>query len=358
MKGTNMTISLAVAFFLLGHSVLGEVRLKDVAKVRDQREIQLVGLGLVVGLQGTGDRKTTQFTTRSIGNLLKRMNIEVPTQRINVKNVAQVMATTTVSPYVKKGGTFDVTVSSMGDASSLEGGILLLTIMEDINGQQFGKAQGPVSVGGTNKDFGSPAGVVENEQLTGIVLNGGILEKEIPTLGMDERNVLITLSNPDFTSAFRLSEAINSFFKADLSTSQDAGSIIVQVPDEYSSRSNMVKFIAEIESISFIPDERAKVLINERTGTIVAGGNVSLGPVAITHGTLSLSISPPGAPAQQPALPGQAPAGERIVSLNESANVSELAQALNMLGVTPRDLIAIFQALKRSGSLRADLVIM
>jgi len=286
------------------------------------------------------------------------MNIEVPTQRINVKNAAQVMLTATVSPYVKKGNTFDVTVSSMGDASNLEGGTLLLTIMEDINGRQFGKAQGPVSVGGTNKDFGSPAGVVANAQLTGIVLNGGILEKEIPTLGMDERNVLITLSSPDFTTVFRLSEAINDRFGVDLATSQDAGSIVVHIPDEYSSRSDMVRFIAEMESISFVPDERARVLINERTGTIIAGGNVSLGSVAITHGNLSLSISQPGAAAQQPALPGQAPMGERMVSLNESANVSEVAQALNLIGVTPRDLIAIFQALKRSGALRADLLIM
>jgi len=358
MRGVKITISIAVVLSFFGSSVLGEVRLKDVARVRDQQEIQLVGLGLVVGLQGTGDRKTTQFTTRSISNLLKRMNIEVPTQRINVKNAAQVMLTATVSPYVKKGNTFDVTVSSMGDASSLEGGTLLLTIMEDINGRQFGKAQGPVSVGGTNKDFGSPAGVVENAQLTGIVLNGGILEKEIPTLGMDERNVLITLSSPDFTTVFRLSEAINDRFGVDLATSQDAGSIVVHIPDEYSSRSDMVRFIAEMESISFVPDERARVLINERTGTIIAGGNVSLGSVAITHGNLSLSISQPGAAAQQPALPGQAPMGERMVSLNESANVSEVAQALNLIGVTPRDLIAIFQALKRSGALRADLLIM
>lgn len=350
MKIVKCAIVIAITFLLTVYTASGAVRLKDVAKVRDQRETQLTGLGLVVGLDGTGDGRNTQFTIRMIGNMMKRMGIEVPSTTIKVKNVAAVMVTATVSPYVKKNGTFDVTVSSTGDATSLDGGTLLMTLLKDNNGNLYGKAQGAIGVGGINRNLTGPGGIVPN---------GGILVEDIPTLGMDERNMLITLLNPDFTTAYRLSTSVNEHFGIDLASAQDAGSIIVTVPEQYYTRGDMVKFISEVEAISFIPDESARVVINERTGTIIAGGNVSLGAVAITHGNLSLIISPPGAavPAQ-PAIPGQAPAGDRMVSFGETANVNEVALALNTLGVTPNDLIAIFQALKRSGSLRAELHIM
>jgi len=350
MKAARPVIIASLVCFMLADAAFAAVRLKDVARVRDQHEIQLHGLGLVVGLGGTGDNRNTQFTIRMIGNMMRKKGIEVPATTIKVKNVAAVMVTATVSPYVKEGGTFDVTVSSTGDARSLDGGTLLLTLLEDNNGNVYAKAQGPVSVGGTNRNLTTP---------TGTIPNGGILLKELPTLAMDERNMLVTLINPDFTTAFRLAEAINEEFGLDIAKAQDAGSIIVDVPREYSDRSDVVRFIAEVESVSFVPDERARVIINERTGTIIAGGRVSLGPVAITHGQLSLTISQPGAAAPaQPGMPGQAPAGDRMVSFGETANVNEVARALNMIGVTPNDLIAIFQALKRSGSLRAELVIM
>jgi flagellar P-ring protein precursor FlgI len=178
---------------------------------------------------------------------------------------------------------------------------------------------------------------------------------------MDERNMLVTLVNPDYTTAYRLATAINETFDTDVALAQDAGSVIIDVPESYSTRNDMVRFIAEIEAVSFVPDERARVIINERTGTIIAGGNVSLGTVAITHGDLSLRIEQPGiaaAPAAQPAMPGQVPVSDRMVTISETANVNEVARALNMMGVTPNDLIAIFQALKRAGSLRAELLIM
>jgi len=344
-----------LAFLLTVTTASASVRLKDVAKVRDQREIQLTGLGLVVGLAGTGDNRNTQFTIRMVGNMMKRMGIEVPSSSIKVKNVAAVMVTATVSPYIKEGGTFDVTVSSTGDASSIDGGTLLITNVMDNNGNVYAKAQGPISVGGPERNLNAPSGVIPN---------GGILLREVPTLGMDERNILVTLLNPDYTTAYRLSTAINETIGGDVAIAQDAGSIIIDIPDAYSSENDMVRFIAEIESVRFTPDERARVVINERTGTIIAGGHVSLGPVAITHGDLSLTIqSPAGAQATQAGaqapMPGaQAQAGERIVSLAESANVNEVAQALNLMGVTPNDLISIFQALRKSGSLRAELLIM
>jgi len=347
------------SFILFGGVASTDVRLKDVAVVKDQREIQLIQYGLVGGLEGTGDGKNTQFTIRSIANMMKNMGIEVPAERIKVKNVAAVMVTATVSPYTKKGGTFDVTVSSIGDARSLEGGTLFLTPLAGSNKIVYGMAQGPISVGGTNKDFGAAGSVVKNAQLTGLVPNGGILERELPTLNTEERNLLVTLRNPDFTTAFRLASAINDFFTIDIASAHDAGSIFIEIPDEYTDRGDIVKFISEMEMVTFMPDQRAKVIINERTGTVIAGGNVSIGPVAIMHGTLSLAIEQTDTTAVQQALPGQTvPVGDRMVTLDETANVGMVAKALNMLGVTPRDLIAIFQALKRSGSLRAELIIM
>lgn len=347
--------------------VWAAVRLKDIATIRDQRELQLMGYGLVVGLDGTGDGKNTQFTIRSVGNMMKRMGIEVPSTSIKVKNVAAVMVTATVSPYTKPGGSFDVTVSSMGDASSLEGGTLLMTPLTGVDGVVAAFAQGALSVGGTNRNFGNDA-VVPNIQLVGRITDGGILEREIPTLDPAERSIMVTLSNPDFTTTNRVVDAINDTFGENTASAQDAGSVIVTIPNTYVEKNEAVRFIAEMERITFVPDEKARIVINERTGTIVAGANVSLSPVAIMHGTLALTIEEAPQPApqqpqdltqQQPAqpMPGEEPVGDRMVTFDEQANVGEVARALNVLGATPRDIIAIFQALKHSGSLRAELII-
>ena len=358
MRITKIIIYVVLSLLLFVQFASTDVRLKDVAFIKDQSEIQLKGLGLVMGLNGTGDGKNTQFTIRMIGNLMSSMNIEVPSEAIKVKNVAAVMVTATVSPYIKVGGTFDVTVSSIGDAKSLDGGTLLMTALSDINDILYGFSQGPLSIGGSNRDYGGAGGIVNNAELAGIVPGGGMLQREVPTLGMDEHSLTVSLRNPDYTTAYRLSTAINGYFEAELANARDAGTLIVQVPDEYANNQDMVKFISEMEVVSFRPDEIAKVVINERTGTIIAGTNVSLAPVAIMHGMLSLTIGQQVEQTEIQPMPSvQGQNGDRIVSFGESANVGQIARALNMLGVTPRDLIAIFQALKASGSLRAKLVI-
>jgi flagellar P-ring protein FlgI len=336
----------------------GAVRLKDVAQVKDQSEVQLVGYGLVAGLKGTGDGKNTQFTIQSIGNMMKRMGIEVPAASIKVKNVAAVMVTATVSPYVKTGGTFDVVVSSVGDAKSIEGGTLLRTPLVGEDDILYAEAQGPLSIGGQNKNYGGQAAFVRNIDLTGTVPNGGILSRELPTIETVEKNFMVTLRSPDYTTAFRLATAINEYFKEKIASARDAGCIVVNIPSRFHEKGDLVQFVSEMESVTFVPDEEARVVINERTGTIVAGGNVSLGSVSISHGTLSLAIAQPQgqAAAAQPAV-GQAPSGDRVVNFGETANAAEVAKALNLLGVTPRDIIAIFEALKRAGSLRAELII-
>jgi len=337
-------------------SAPGAVRLKDVAQVKDQREVQLIGYGLVVGLKGTGDGKNTQFTIRSVANMMKRMGIEVPATSIKVKNVAAVMVTATVSPYVKTGGTFDVVVSSVGDAKSIESGTLLRTPLVGPDDILYAEAQGPVSIGGPNKNFGGQAAFIRNADLAGAVPNGGILEREFPTIETAEKSLMVILRSPDYTTAYRLATAVSDAFREQIATARDAGSIVVTVPRRYWEKNDMVKFISEMEAVTFMPDEQARVVINERTGTIVAGGNVSLGPVSISHGTLSLTITP--APGQGAAAgAAQTPSSERMMTFGESANAGEVAKALNLMGVTPRDIIAIFQALKRAGSLRAELVI-
>jgi flagellar P-ring protein precursor FlgI len=335
----------------------GAVRLKDVAQVKDQSEVQLIGYGLVVGLKGTGDGKNTQFTIRSIGNMMKRMGIEVPSVSIKVKNVAAVMVISTVSPYVKTGGAFDVVVSSVGDAKSLEGGTLLRTPLVGPDDILYAEAQGPVSIGGPNKNFGGQTAFVRNADLTGTVPNGGILEHELPTIETAEKSLMVTLRSPDYTTAYRLASAINDSFKERIATARDAGGVVVTVPQRYWDKGDMVKFVSEMEAVTFAPDEQARVVINERTGTIVAGGNVSLGSVSISHGTLSLAITPTPVQAGAAAQPAQGPTVERVMTFGESANAGEVAKALNLMGVTPRDIIAIFQALKRAGSLRAELII-
>lgn len=349
-----------LALVFAAFTAQADVRLKDIAFIKDQRMIQIKGVGLMTGLNGTGDGKNTQFTIRMISNMMRRMNIELPTQSIKVKNVAAVMVTATISPYMKVGGSFDVNVSSLGDAKSLEGGTLLLTPLSDSEDVLYGMAQGPVTLGGSNKDFGGVGGVVENDILAGVVPGGGLLEREVTTLAMDERSLNITLRNPDYTTVYRLASSINEHFAGDLAIAQDAGNVIVKVPENYVDNGDIVRFISEMELVTFRPDEKAKVVINERTGTIIAGNNVSLAPVAIMHGNLSLMIEAPEPAAEEgvpllPAIRGQA--GDRMVAIGESANVEQIARALNMLGVTPRDLIAIFQALKAAGSLRAELII-
>ena len=353
-----VTIACAAGLLFGAVTADAQVRLKDICLVKDQREIQLKGLGLVTGLDGTGDGKNTQFTVRMIANMMNNFGIEVPSASIKVKNVAAVMVTATVSPYVKIGGTFDVTVSSIGDAKSIEGGTLQITQLTDDQGLIFGMAQGALSIGGANQDFGGASGMVENMSLAGLVPGGGILERDIPTLGVDERSLTVMLRNPDYTTAYRLAIAIGETFGGDIAMARDAGSITVNVPDRFVENNDMVRFISEMENIYIEPDERARVVINERTGTIIAGGAVSLAPVAIMHGTLSLTIGGAEGVEDITQVPNvQGGAGDRMITLGESANVSQIARSLNLLGVTPRDLIAIFQALRVSGSLRAELLI-
>ncbi len=342
------------------------VRIKDIADIQGVRQNQLIGYGLVMGLDGTGDGKKSQFTIQSMASMLEKMGVTVDPKDIDVKNVAAVMVTADLPPFARAGSRIDALVSSIGDAENLQGGTLLLTPLKAADGRVFAVAQGPISTGGFSAG-GAGAGVQKNFPTVGRVVGGALIEKEITSDFAQKKTLSLTLHNPDFTTAFRVSQAINSALYDHLAEASDAGSIDVQVPKRYTG--NIVELVTMIEGLSVMPDNAAKVVINERTGTVVMGENVRILTIAIAHGNLSVQIKE-SANVSQP-LPLSK--GETIVSpdtnvsikegnsklfiMDRGVSIGEVVRALNALGVSPRDLIAIFQAIKASGALQAQLEI-
>jgi flagellar P-ring protein FlgI len=348
--------------------VSGATRIKDIAYVKGVHTQQLIGYGLVVGLNGTGDTYRSTFTLQSVTSMLKRFGITVAQENLRLRNVAAVMVTASVSGYAKEGTSADVVVSSLGDATSLQGGTLLMTPISGIDGEVIAMAQGPISVGGMSVRAGGNE-VRRNHTAAGRVPGGAVMEKSLRASIPIDSSVSIILSNADFTTAVRIAEAINGKFSTAFAHADDASSVRLSVPQDFRSSGKLVEFISGVELLEINPDVTAKVVINERTGTIVIGGNVTILPVAISHGGLNIDIeatpviSQPGAFSQ-----GQTVATNlmsisanedtsAVVALNGAATVQDVAKALNTLKVAPRDIIAIFQALKEAAALKAELVI-
>ncbi len=318
-------------------------RLKDLASVKGVRTNQIIGYGLVVGLDGTGDGSNAAFTTQTIANLMGNMGVQVSSKDIKVKNVAGVMVTAQLPPFAKTGQTIDITLSSLGDASSLKGGTLIATSLKGLDGNIYAMAQGAVSVG-------SDAGRGEQKHLTvARIPNGATVEREVPVSFADKSVVDISLDSPDFTTVARMAKAINTRFGATYAKPEDGATLTVKVPKAY--RDNQVGFLAELENIQVAPDTPAKVILDERNGTVVMGENITVSRLAVSHGNLSLLITPD---AQSP-VAGQL--GDRVVALKEGVTLGEVVRALNAIGATPRDLSAIFQSMKASGALQAELKI-
>jgi len=360
-------ISLALVLLMAATSS-GAVRIKDVGRLASSTELRLIGYGLVVGLEGTGDTPKSLFTNQSLANMLERFGITVDGSRVKSSNVAAVIVTAEVPPYTRSGGRYDVTVASMGDAKSLQGGILLQTNLADPFGATWGVASGPISIGGFNIEAGNVS-VRQNYSAVGRVPEGGVLSADhIEPLGQG-KTLIYTLRTGDFATSRRLAEAVNLHFASPVARATDAVSIEVTVPDTFATPDLIIPFVAELEGVSFEPDVAAKVVINERTGTIVIGDNVSLSTVAVSHGALSITIKSTANTSQpQPFSRGTTTTnqnqevtveqrGTGVVVIPGTTNVGDVATALNRLGVTPRDIIAIFQALKESGALQAELVI-
>ena len=354
------------------------IRVKDVSSITGLEDIQVFGYGLVVGLAGTGDRNQTIFTTQTVRNMLKNMGIELPERQMRVRNVAAVMVTGTLNPYKRKGTRFDVAVSSVGDATSLEGGTLILTAVQGPDGHTYASAQGPLATGGYDIRNRGLTHVKKNHVLVGRIPDGAIVQREYRFNVLDGSDLSLSLFTPDFTSALSMASAINKVF------SERYGAPVAQAEDASTVRLNygvmaggsptvpvsLVKFISEIENVRFDIAMSARVVVNERTGTIVAGGGVRISEVAVTHGGVRVEIvNIPEVIQPQPFSLGVTeviPNPEMVVEekdmemvvLDGTVSVADLAQALNSLGVAPRDVITIFQAIKEAGALQGQLVIM
>jgi flagellar P-ring protein precursor FlgI len=300
------------------------------------------------------------FTIQSIVNMLKSMGVVVSASQLQTKNVAAVMVTAQLPPFVKSGDNIDITVSSMGDAKSLQGGTLVQTPLKAANGGIYAVGQGPVSIGGTSLGGSSK---IKNFPTVAIITDGGIVERDVDTKITDNGSISLALNQPDYTTASRIVDAVSQSF-GPIAFARDAGTVVLRVPPEYIG--NQVAFIAAIEEVTVTPDNIAKVVINERTGTIVMGGAVTIDAVAVAQGGLTIRIGKPVDVTQQPPqntntngtgskLTDTNVTENHLIMLPASANVSDVVSALNAVGATPRDVISILQAMKAAGALRAEL---
>jgi flagellar P-ring protein precursor FlgI len=343
------------------------VRLKDLVTIEGVRDNQLIGYGLVVGLAGTGDRKQTVFSAQSLTNMLERMGISVPPAAIRVNNMAGVMVTATLPAFAQPGTRIDTTVAAIGDAANLQGGILIMTSLRGADGQVYAVAQGPVVTGGFGAGRGATTQTV-NHPTVGRSPAGAIVERVAPSVS-PKGVVRLQLRQSDFTTSARIVQAINKRFASAIPAAQaeNSGLISIAIPPEYASRAT--EFVADLEVLTVEADRPARVVINERTGTIVLGKDVHIRPVAILHGNLTVevqttyNVSQPGPLASSSATtevtPQTAVAAKeekaRNIVLRDGATVEELVRALAAIGSTPRDVIAILQNLRSAGALEGEL---
>ncbi|MCX8093535.1 MAG: flagellar basal body P-ring protein FlgI [Candidatus Goldbacteria bacterium] len=362
---------LFILFIFIISEIFGvELRVRNIARFKGVRDNQLNGFGLVVGLKGTGDTKTTIFTNQAITNMLKNYGLSDAANQIKVRNVAAVMVTANLPAFAKKGDKVDVVVSSMGDARSLEGGVLLQTNLKGIDDNIYVVAQGPVSTGPGDSAISSIVSL-KNRATVGRVPGGGLVEREVPVTFVDDKNnMYLLLFIPDFTSAYRITDVINSQFWGEIASAVDAGTIKISVPFDF--QNNYVEFAAAIEGLYVETEERSeKVVINERTGTVVMGMDVSIDSCAVSHGNFNVNINVTKQISQpNPFLPGASAmvyedsnikvegGGNQMVVLPQGVNVQDLVNALNVLGASTKDIIAILQALRAANALHADIEIM
>lgn len=350
------------------------VRVKDLGKLQGWHDNALVGYGIVTGLAGTGDSPTNRTTRQALANVLSQFNLTVSPDQIQSRNVAMVMVSATLPTYAREGDTLDISVTSVGDARSLLGGSLLLTPLKAANGRVYALAQGPLSVGGYRHDANGNV-IQKNHPTVGAVPNGAVVEVGVDAQVLNSlKQLTFVLSSPDYTTANRIALAINSQLGAELAQARDASGIEIAVPEN--QRERLVGFLARIENVYVEPDRRAKVVINERTGTVVAGGDVRISNVTISHGDIKISVTTQNT-ASQPYNTWQSGPGVRTVIVNNTRidvneadtsaegtgfvqgnnTVSDLVQSLARLKTSTRDIISILRAVKSAGALHAELVV-
>ena len=351
-----------ISLAMITNGSLAATRLKELVSLEGVRDNQLMGYGLAVGLAGTGDRRQTVFSAQSLTNLLERMGLTVSPTAIQVKNTAAVMITATLPPYAQTGARIDVTAAAMGDASSLQGGILLMTGLKGPDGQVYAVAQGPLVIGGFVAGGAANAQVV-NHPTVGRIPNGAIIERPAPTASLGTQ-IKLRLQRADFATSARVAEAINKRF-GPVAHAENAVVVTLSLPKDYSQRPT--EFVADMERLTIESDRDAKIVVNERTGTIIMGKEVQIAPVAIMQGNLNVEIQTSFTVSQPNALGGgtsqvipQTTVGvkqeqARNIVLKQGATVEELVRALAAIGSTPRDIISILQNLKAAGALDAIL---
>ena len=364
----TILVRFAFFFFLFATQVATAQRLKDVAEVEGVRGNQLIGYGIVVGLNGSGDGKSVEFTVKGISNMLEKMGIRVDPEDVKVKNAAAVAVTATLPPFARPGSTLDITLSSLGDAKSIQGGTLLFTPLKGADGNVYAVGQGPVSVGGFSVEGGGDS-AQKNHPTVGVIPSGATIERAIPFDLFQSHKVRIVLRDADFTTVKNVVATINTSLGRPLAVAVDGASVEVQLTPDLSR--DPVGFLSRIENLPVSIDTPARVVVNERTGTIIMGENVRISKVALAHGNLNIVIRNENTVVQPPALSqggeavrntnGDLQAAEEVQILQlvgGQVTLGEVVSALNALGATPRDLISIFSALKRAGALQAELVVM
>lgn len=339
------------------------VRIKDIATFSGVRDNQLIGYGLVVGLAGTGDKKDSVFTLSSMKNMMDRMGVGVNSSALKIKNVASVMVTARMPVSSKPGSRLDVTVSSVGDATSLLGGVLLQTALKGVDGKTYCLAQGALTVGGFSVS-GTAASTQKNVNTVGLIPGGGIVERAIPFEFNQQDKLTLNMRVGDFSTAQQIAERLNAAMGGPYARAVDAMSVSMDVPPQY--RNNLVPLMASVENLEVTPDTAAKVVVDEKTGTVVLGRDVRISRAAVAHGNLQITVQE----GEQVSQPGPFSQGQTVVTpqtdinvreenrrlmMVEGATLQELVDGLNAIGATPRDLISILRSLQASGSLHAEL---
>ncbi len=331
-----LEVALLVAALFLAGGRAQAARVKDIANVRGVRDNQLIGYGIIVGLKGTGDSKS-EFTSKSVARMLDKLGMKLDDKDVASKNVAAVVLTGSLPAFARAGNKLDITVNSIGDASSLAGGTLLQSPLRAADQNIYAVAQGAVLVG-TGSD---------SHATVGRLPNGAIIERDVAEDFTSRKMFRLTLHNPDFTTAARLAKRINMDLSGKYATAKDAGTVDIVVPFSYEGRA--VELLASIEALEVTPDTRAKVIVNEKTGTVVIGDTVRISRVAISHGDLAVRVD---------SAKGKGKDGDRVAVFDSGTSVGDLVKALNQIGITPRDLITVLQNIKAAGALQGELEIL
>jgi len=367
MTSRHLLLGTLVVCALFAPAKAQDVRVKDMADVEGISRTPVVGYGLVVGLAGTGDGPGSGVTVQSTINLLRNMGLEVDKRQIRLRNVAAVLVTADLPPFAKPGGRVDVHVSSMGDARSLTGGVLLMSPLKGPDGELYVLAQGALATASGFERSSMGASVSQGQSATAVIPQGGVVQKNNLAIRLDDGPLRFSLRSPDFTVARSLADAIDKAIGAGSAIVDDAATVRIAIKDPPEGRASLV---ARIEGLRLTLDRPARIVINERTGTIVAGSDVRIAEVAVTHGSLTIRVDPTWQTSQpnafaagttrtiaNPAIQTEERQNEVRV-LPSTTSVGDLARALNTLGATPRDLIAILEAIHRSGAIQAELVLM